>query len=108
MANAGLIYKPHEKAALNLQYRYVGERNRASQDPRDDLKGYQTVDITGSIFNLYFKGLTLRAGITNLFDEDVRTPSPLASDLAGNPIPSYPGDYPHSGREWWTKLSFSF
>ncbi len=66
------------------------------------------VDITTSLFNLGLRGLTLRAGIKNLFDEDVRYPSYLTLDLNGEPIPVHDGDLRRPGREWWMQLSYGF
>lgn len=91
-----------------MQYRYVGDRNRDPLVARDDLNEYNTVAITGSVFNLELHGLTLRDGIKNLFDEDVRYSAPLGSDLLGNPILTYPEDYPRPGRRWWMQLSYKF
>jgi len=77
----------------------VGKRNRAADDPRDKLAGYDTIDVTGTVENLFLRGLTLRAGGKNVFDTDVRYPSGF---------PGYPEDYPQPGREWWVQLSYKF
>ncbi|MCK4389270.1 MAG: TonB-dependent receptor [Desulfobacterales bacterium] len=97
--NLGLIVQPLPQYSIALQYRYVGECTRAPDDRRDKLDAYDTLDLTASIFNLGFKGMTLRAGIKNLFDEDIVYPSPAGT---------YPEDYPRPGREWWLKVSHEF
>ncbi len=99
LSNLGLYYEPASEVLLNLQYRYVGERSRETTDTRSELDAYHTFDLTGNLFNLWSKGLTLRAGVKNLFNEDVRYPAR---------VNSYPDDYPRPGRSWWTHLSYDF
>ncbi len=108
LVNFGLIYQPLDALSFNAQYRHVGERNREPPDARDKLDGYHTVDLTASVFNPWVRGLTLRAGIKNLFNEDVRHPAMLGSDFLDNPIQTYPEDYPRPGRYWWLQLSYTF
>ncbi|MCP4110359.1 MAG: TonB-dependent receptor [Desulfobacteraceae bacterium] len=108
LANIGLVYRLRGNAEVAVQYRHVGSRHRESEDPRGDLKGYDTVNITGSLFDLGLYGLTIRAGIKNLFDEDVRYPSFLTFDSNGDPIPTYSEDIRRPGREWWMQLSYGF
>ena len=93
---------------FNLQGRYVGERQRGPQDPRSNMDDYFTVDATGTIFNLWITGLTLRAGLKNIFDADVRDPDITTFDFTGNVVPSYTEDLPRPGRRWWTGLSYDF
>ncbi len=107
LANVGLRYEPLENLVLTTQYRYVGERNRAPGDSRKKMAAYHTVDVTGNIFNLGLKGFTLRAGVKNLFDEDVRYPAPLLNPF-GTPFASYPDDFPRPGRRWWMQVSYEF
>jgi iron complex outermembrane receptor protein len=109
LANIGLMYQPNSLFNLALQYRYVSDRNREQADPRENLGAYHTVDITGSLFNLGFKGLILRAGIKNLFDEDVRYPAPLEEfSFFGRRYPTYPEDFPRPGRQWWCQITCKF
>jgi outer membrane receptor for ferrienterochelin and colicins len=109
LGNMGLIYQPNSTLNLALQYRYVGDRNRELLDGRENLDEYHTVAVTGSLFNLGLKGLTLRAGIKNLFDADVRYPAPLEEfTVFGNRYPTYPEDYPRPGRQWWAQIVYEF
>lgn len=109
LANAGIIYQPLNNLTLALQYRYVGERDREEQDPRNDLDDYHTVDVTGTLCNLSLKGLTLKAGVKNLFNEDVRYPALLDPyDISGNPSLTYPEDLPRPGRRYWMGLTCEF
>ena len=100
LANVGLLYEPIPDVVLNTQYRYVGERNRGPTDTRGDLGGYQTFNISGNIYNLGVPGLSLRAGVRNIFKEDIRQPSPVGT---------YPGDFPRADeRQWWVQLGYDF
>ncbi|OQX27558.1 MAG: hypothetical protein BWK80_04580, partial [Desulfobacteraceae bacterium IS3] len=74
LANFGLIYKPADDYSLSLQYRYVGKRHRAPDDNRDKSNAYNTVNLTAGILNIFTKGLTLRAGVSNLFDAEIKYP----------------------------------
>lgn len=80
-----------------INYRHVGERKRSSTDTRDDLNGYDTVDLTVSRFKLGLKGATLRAGLKNIFDAEVKAPSTVYQD-----------DLLRPGRTWWLQLSYDF
>ena len=107
-ANVGLIYQPNARRMVSLQWRYAGDRGRQAGDARDDLDGYQTVDLTGTLSNLFDSGVTLRLGVNNLFDDDVRYPAGLTGDLLGNVFYSYEEDYPRPGRYFWAQLSAEF
>lgn len=109
LANLSTIWQPKSNCTLTAHCRYVGPREREPLDSRGDMREYYTVDITSTIFNCWLKGITLGAGIKNVFDEDVRYPAPLERYGAGaNPYPSYPEDFPRTGRQWWLKLSYTF
>ncbi len=99
LGDLGLIYELNKDMAVNVKYSYIGKRNRAVTDTRDNLSGYHTIDTTISLNNVFIQGLTLRAGIKNILDEDVYYASPAYL---------YPEDYPRPGREWWTKFIYEF
>jgi len=80
-----------------INYRHVGDRKRSNKDTRDNLKGYDTLDLTISYLNLGVNGLTLRAGVKNIFDADVYAP-----DV------QYQDDLPRAGQIWWTQISKKF
>ena len=106
LANIGVMYQFGHQYSLAGQYHYVGKRKRAQGDVRDDLGGYQTVNVTVSRRQL-FPGATIRAGVRNLFDEDVVNAAPITS-FGPSVIPSYPEDYPRPGREYWVQMDFEF
>jgi|GEM_PF-242664 len=80
-----------------FNYRHIGDRKRTNSDTRDDLKGYDTLDLTISYLNLGVKGLTFRTGVKNIFDAEVSVPSS-----------QYPDDLPRAGRTWWVQVSKKF
>lgn len=99
LSNVGLVYQPGHDYLLALYYGWVGDRNREVIDVRDKLGSNHTVNLTGSVFNVWQKGLTLRVGANNLFNSDIRLPSPANT---------YPEDYPRAGREWWMSMVYDF
>ncbi|MEN8171213.1 MAG: TonB-dependent receptor [Pseudomonadota bacterium] len=98
LGNLGLFYQLRPQLLTNLQLRYVGLRNRESSDSRSALESYSSVDATISHLNLV-PGMTLRAGVKNMFDQDIRYPAP---------VNTYVGDYPRPGQQWWVDLNYSF
>jgi outer membrane receptor for ferrienterochelin and colicins len=99
LGDLGIIFEPNRDMAFNIQYTYVGKRNRAVTDTREKLKGYHTIDATVSLYNCLTPRLTLRVGMKNILNEDVYYAAPLYL---------YINDYPRPGREWWTKISYEF
>ncbi|MDM8522839.1 TonB-dependent receptor [Desulfococcaceae bacterium HSG8] len=108
MGNLGLLYHPVHDVALALQYHYVGNRHRAPDDDRDDADAYNTWNLTANVYNLFTKGLTLRAGVRNLSDEEIVHPAPVFKDEEGNIGYYYRDDFPRPGREWWVQFSYDF
>lgn len=103
LANAGLEYRVSRDLAFGVRLREVGERSREVGDTRSTLGGYRVTDISARLFNVAnTRGLTLRAGIRNVFKQDVRYPA--VSMQQG----IYPDDYPRGARQWWTLASYSF
>ncbi len=100
LANAGLEYAASQDLTLAIQLRHSGDKARESADSRSSLGGHQVADLSARLFNVAGnKGLTLRAGIKNLFDRDVRIAAPADT---------YPNDYPVMDRQWWSTLTYSF
>jgi iron complex outermembrane receptor protein len=99
LGNLDLSYRPTHDRLFNLHYRYVSETYREPADSRPALNGYTTLDATLSLLDLWRKGVTLRLGVTNLQDADVRYPAPPDS---------YPGDRPRAGRQWWASVAYAF
>ncbi|MBZ0106278.1 MAG: TonB-dependent receptor [Sulfuricella denitrificans] len=103
LANAGLEYRFNQDLAFSIRLREVGERSRETGDLRPALAGYNVTDISARLFNFAStRGLTLRAGIRNVFDQDVRYPAMSIHNGL------YPDDYPRGSRQWWSMLTYSF
>ena len=97
LANIGVLYQAMADRFINVQYRYVSERERETADARPSLEGYQTIDLTLSADKLGWPAFSARAGIRNLFDADVIYPAPKGT---------YPDDYPRPGRQWWLAATY--
>jgi iron complex outermembrane receptor protein len=98
LANATLDGSLAERLRIGLRWRYVGKRARWPADDRPDLGAYQILDVTLSWREPRARGLTLRAGVDNLFNKDGR-------DLAASG--TYVQDLPQPGRTWWAQLSYA-
>lgn len=107
LANLVLRYEPGSTRTYALWLRHVGAREREAGDPRAALPGYETVDLAATLGGLGVKGLTLRIGVRNVFDRDVRYPAFNTLDLAGQPIRSYANDYLQPGRAGWLQFSYA-
>lgn len=97
LANVGMVFQPKHDNSINIQYRYTGKRKRDPLDTRSTLSAYHAVDITGTIFHFLVKNLTFRAGVKNMFDEEVLMPAPPNT---------YANDYPQPGRELWLSVGY--
>jgi iron complex outermembrane receptor protein len=108
LSNLELMYKLTSQNDLSIRYRYVGEQHREENDPRDELDAYNIIDFTISFHDILSKGTTLQLGIDNLFNENVRYPAPMATDVLGTSFPSYENDYPREERRLWLRLKYDF
>ena len=99
LSNAGMIWQIQSDWTAALNHRYVDNRSRGRKDPRESLDSYDTLNLTVSKNNLFYKGMTLRCGVKNLFDADIRYPANYSE---------YKEDYPQTGREWWIRVSYDF
>jgi len=103
--NTSLVYHPVSHICLALSCRHVGSRYREIYDLRNNLKAYNSMDITASHSKIFkLKGFLFQAGVKNLLDEDILYPSPLSN----NNYPTYSEDFPFYPRKWWIKLSYKF
>lgn len=105
--NLGMEWHPENELTVDLRLRHVGPRYREVGDLRDKLAGYNTVDLTATAFNAGYRGLTLRAGIKNLFNQTIKVPSTI--DIYVYPAPNYSEDLRMTeGRSTWAQLTYSF
>lgn len=81
----------------SLQHYWIGSRERATGDSRDDIEDYHWVNVK---LSRLFKQNKVTASliVKNLFDTDAREPSSS----------SIPNDYPLEGRSIWGELKYQF
>ena len=91
--------------SLDGQFTWVGDRQRAQGDPRDDIGNYELVNLVLRKKNIA-KYWETAVSIRNLFDEDARIPSPYAPGVPGGAL--IPNDYPMEGRALWGEVSCHF
>lgn len=101
LANLTAAWHMHRRVSLVACAHHVGDSERVAGngDARGDFQGYDTVDLVLNLFDLPFTGLTVRAGVKNLFDADVR--SKVNSEI-------YPDDLPRPGRQGWLQVASTF
>jgi len=87
---------------LSSQVNWVGEQKRTAADQRDPVPDSTSVDLTIRSNGLW-RGLDLSFSVKNVFDEDVRDPSPFAE-----PSPPIPNDFPMPGRRLVAELYYTF
>ncbi len=82
---------------LDLQYYWIGDRERAVGDMREDIDDYSLVNLTlrrKNIADHWDVALAAR----NLFDTDIREPSQAVIN----------NDYPMEGQSFWAEVRFHF
>lgn len=103
-ANAAILWQVVPRLSLAVNYRFTGEQvtDTTPSDPT------HSTDIT-AVCQPIWKRLTLRAGVKNLFEDDVRYPSHLDQDrMIKNSFIYYPGDYQRPERWWWVRVDYDF
>lgn len=92
LGNLAVSWRMTRQAALTARWSHVGDRIAP------EFPGYDLVDLTLSRRDLLLRGLQLRLGVKNLFDDDVVYPQVL-------PERNLPLRFP--GRSVWVQLSWS-
>ena len=90
--------------SVDPQVNWVSKRPREPGDPRSDLKGYATVDLTLRT-DRASRGWDVAMSVRNLFDVDAREPTPYD---VGQPFISLPYDFPLPGRSVYVQASYQF
>ncbi|MCP4702194.1 MAG: TonB-dependent receptor [Gammaproteobacteria bacterium] len=83
---------------LNVQANWVADRERILGDDRPQADDYVALDMTVRRKNKN-SPWNFALGARNLFDEDVREPSPGIN---------YPKDFPQAGRSFWAEVRYKF
>lgn len=90
--------------SLHSQLNWLSKRMRVAGDPRPDLDGYETVDLTlrtersGNTWNF-------TVSVRNLFDKNVREPTPY--EAFGTQV-YLPDDFPMPGRSVYAQATYKF
>ena len=87
---------------LTPQVKWVLDRDRVAGDERDKIHDYGQADVTLRRTRLADR-FEVAFSVRNLFDADVREPSPFAS--GGAPIPN---DFPQAGRSFFGEVRVNF
>ena len=103
LSNIGLICQPYNNLSLSAQSRYVGDHN--GQGSNNELDNYHTVNITINLFNMMLKGLTIRAGIHNLFKEEFPIPQSTEMTVFKGESGYSNENYNSDKRLFWIKFS---
>ncbi len=98
-ATAGINLAPWKYLNANVNISWIGERPREEGDTRDDLSSSTLVDLTLIAKNFY-GSLEILGSVHNIFNEDYRDPSPLASQI--------PNDYPTNERMVMIEARYKF
>ena len=99
MLKLGVEYALMPLTGLHLQVNSLGSRDREESDTRDEFEQTTQVDVSLRVQNFSgIDGLSFRAGIVNLLDDELKHPAPLDT---------YPDDYPYSdGAALWAQFTY--
>jgi iron complex outermembrane receptor protein len=92
--------------ALDAQLNAISSQPRVQGDTRAALSSWRTVDLTLRS-DTDGPGWRWSASVRNLFDADVREPSPYDGSPT-HPFISLPGDFPMAGRSVYLQGSYAF
>ena len=104
---ASLSHQPMKNITLTISDQYIGSRKREKNDTRSELSSYHVFDATFNMDHIVINQASLSLGIKNIMDRTVLHPAPLVS-FNGALVPSYAGDYPRPGREFWLSLAYKY
>ncbi len=90
---------------LDSQIRWIDKWARDINDPRPAMDGYTTVDLVLRRKDIRGGNTNFAFGIRNVFDADVRYPSP-SPDTSG--IVNVPNDLPGAGRFVFGEVRYKF
>ena len=95
LGNMAFFLQPVPKLMLTGRLLYVGDMHALD----GWVKGYETVDVTLSRKDLWKKGITLRGGVKNVFDNTVIYTTMRPHGLSEDEF---------CGCTWWLQLSYDF
>ncbi|MCV6637306.1 TonB-dependent receptor [Candidatus Albibeggiatoa sp. nov. NOAA] len=89
---------------LNAQVHWTSDWFRAQNDPREPLSGYTTVDLVLRGQEIFNSRTDMTIGVRNIFNDDVRYPSPNSA----SGIVNVPNDLPSGGRFYFVEFQYHF
>lgn len=92
--------------SLHSQINWLDSRARVAGDPRPDLAGYETVDLTLRTTGRA-RSWDIAVSVRNLFDVDAREPTPFDQSPL-QPFVSLPDDFPLARRSVVIQASYQF
>lgn len=92
----------HRSWNLDVQTNWVGDRKRSAMDSRSQVADYFTVDMTVRGEEI-FENWGVSMSVWNLFDSNVREPSPPFPNPQSSLVP---GDFPTIGRSYYFELRY--
>ena len=106
VSNIGLTCTPAPWLALSLQAHAVFDRTGDAQAGLESPGDTHLLDVTARLRYPAYPGWTLRLGVKNAFEEDIRLYSTQA--LRGEVYDYTPPGDDRPGRFWWMSLSYDF
>lgn len=91
----------------HAQWNQISEQTRVASDTRAPLHGYGTLDLNLRKLNDAGGGWGFGVLVSNVFNADVREPSPF-DQWFGQPFISLPKDFPQAGRTWTFQATYAF
>ncbi len=101
-ARADWLLRP--KWYLNGQLNWIGNRERAPSDQREDLGGYTRVDMTLRYKDIHDRRWNVAFGVRNVFNQDVIE----QTFVSERGITGLQHDLPMPGRHYFLELSYQF
>ncbi len=92
-ANLSILAEPLQDGDIGLRWQHVSDR--VAEIP--EAEGYDMVDLTLSWFDPFSSEITLRAGVSNLLDEDRHFLVTRPADIHA---------FNYSGRRVWLQLAW--
>lgn len=91
----------------NVNLLMVGKRPRDIDDPREDLDGYEVVDLT-LIGKNFYKNLEIRGSVYNLFNERYADPEKYTDPVQRSSLDLLEGDFPREKRMFIIEARYTF
>jgi outer membrane receptor for ferrienterochelin and colicins len=92
LANAAVLFRPAPRVLLTARLNHVGERS-----DEEETEGWSVLDLSLVLEDVGTRGLSLRGGVKNTFDDEIRYVVALPTMVQRNTFP---------GRTAWVQLAW--